>query len=193
MHPWMPAPDVAVTYSAHVEAPPEVACAALRTADVTRPWVVRGLLVLRALPLLLTGRVPRAPEPPPYPHWSFGGLPFALLEDDAPRLVALGLQGRFWQLDGGLADTPPEGFRAPVPDGLARVLWTFTVTAEGAGSRVATTTYVACGGAATRRRFLRYWRLVGPFSGLIRRLMLREVTREAARLAGAGRGTGPRE
>lgn len=191
--PWMPTPDVAVTHARRVEAAPTDVFVALRTADVTRPWPVRALLVLRALPILLTGRVPAPPPPPPYPHWRVGGLPFALLEDDAPRHLAIGLQGRFWQLDGGLLATPPEGFRAPVPQGVARVLWTFHAVPEGSGTHLHTTTFVACGDPATRRRFLRYWRVVGPFSGLIRRLMLAEVAREARRLAATGRQTPPAE
>lgn len=45
--------------------------------------------------------------------------------------------------------------------------------------RGATETRVQCLDTASRRSFRRYWRVVGPFSGLIRWVMLRAV-REAA-------------
>jgi hypothetical protein len=42
---------------------------------------------------------------------------------------------------------------------------------------LSTETRVACGDEGARRRFGRYWRVVAPFSGLIRGAMLREVER----------------
>src|SRR5215213_1917910 len=45
--------------------------------------------------------------------------------------------------------------------------------------RLATETRVRCTDPASRRSFLRYWTVVGPFSGLIRREMLRSIRRAA--------------
>jgi hypothetical protein len=36
---------------------------------------------------------------------------------------------------------------------------------------------VLCGDTASRRKFLAYWFFVGPFSALIRRVMLRTIRR----------------
>jgi hypothetical protein len=42
-----------------------------------------------------------------------------------------------------------------------------------------TETRIRCADAATRRHFRRYWRLVGPGSGLIRHAILGQVRRES--------------
>jgi hypothetical protein len=44
---------------------------------------------------------------------------------------------------------------------------------------LSTETRVACYGNAARRKFLLYWRVVEPFSGLIRWSLLRGVRRAA--------------
>ena len=53
-----------------------------------------------------------------------------------------------------------------------RVAAAFTVAADGGASRVATETRIAATDDTARRRFGRYWRLIGPFSSITRREML---------------------
>lgn len=48
------------------------------------------------------------------------------------------------------------------------------------GERLSTETRILAGDAAARRTFLRYWRVVGPFSALIRRRWLAEIAKSAA-------------
>jgi hypothetical protein len=60
---------------------------------------------------------------------------------------------------------------------MALALW---AEPAGDGSLLVTETRVAANDAAARRAFARYWRLVGPFSALIRRRWLRAAAREAA-------------
>jgi hypothetical protein len=60
-----------------------------------------------------------------------------------------------------------------------RVAMGFTFAPDGAGSRVATETRIAATDDAARRRFGRYWRVVGPFSGITRREMLAAIRRRA--------------
>jgi hypothetical protein len=60
-----------------------------------------------------------------------------------------------------------------------RVAAAFTVVPEGDGSRVGTETRIAATDDTARRRFGRYWRLVGPFSSITRREMLAAIRRRA--------------
>ena len=60
-----------------------------------------------------------------------------------------------------------------------RAATAFTVTPEGAGSRVRTETRIAATDDTARRRFGRYWRLIGPFSSITRREMLAAIRRRA--------------
>lgn len=53
----------------------------------------------------------------------------------------------------------------------------FTLVAESPGEEFVLG--VRCGDPATRRRFLRYWRLIRPGSGLIRGSLLRYIRRLA--------------
>jgi hypothetical protein len=55
--------------------------------------------------------------------------------------------------------------------------------ADGGAATVSTETRVLCTDPGSRRAFRRYWRIVRPFSGLIRIEMLRSIRREAERTA----------
>jgi len=108
-----------------------------------------------------------------------------MLAEDPPHGLVLGLTGRFWTPSGGLTPTDPSTFRDQVPEGLARAAWSFHLAEYGDGTTLTTETRVLCGGDAARRAFRAYWRLIRPFSGLIRVAILGRVKRRAE--AGAGR------
>ena len=65
--------------------------------------------------------------------------------------------------------------------GTARAAFNFLIVAEGGGVKVSTETRIACADDGARRRFGPYWFFVRPFSGLIRRIWLREIRRQAVR------------
>ena len=68
---------------------------------------------------------------------------------------------------------------APAPL-IDELMWDFRVMPEpGAGTRLSTETRILCTDAASRRSVRRYWRVIRPFSGLIRIVLLRAVAREA--------------
>jgi hypothetical protein len=105
---------------------------------------------------------------------------FAVLAEDPPREVVLGVVGAFWRLRGEMRHVDAESFRGPQPAGTARAAWNFHLAerADG-GCELSTETRVQCADAGSRRRFRLYWIVVRPGSGLIRRLMLRSVRRAA--------------
>ena len=107
---------------------------------------------------------------------------FVLVGDDPPREVVLGAVGAFWRLRGAMLRVDPGTFRQPPPVGAARAAWNFHVAERGGSSCVLSTeTRVHCADEPTRRRFKRYWTVVGPWSGLIRIVMLRSIRRAAER------------
>jgi membrane protein implicated in regulation of membrane protease activity len=77
--------------------------------------------------------------------------------------IVLSLGGRFWRVRGG-GDEPP-----------ATAVIDFRVD----GGRLTTETRVHVDDPASRRRFARYWRVIRPFSGLTRMLVLRAAKRRA--------------
>ena len=82
--------------------------------------------------------------------------------EDEPGHLAVTLQGQFWRLHG----------RGPEPPATA------TLRFDAADGVLATETRVQVP-AASRARFVRYWRIVRPFSGLIRSQILQAAKRRA--------------
>jgi hypothetical protein len=78
--------------------------------------------------------------------------------------IVLSLGGRFWRVRGGRSHEPP-----------ATAVIDFRVD----GGRLSTETRVHVEDPRSRRRFARYWRLIRPFSGLTRILVLRAAKRRA--------------
>ncbi|MGH9195501.1 MAG: hypothetical protein ACRD1T_07160, partial [Acidimicrobiia bacterium] len=107
---------------------------------------------------------------------------FVMVEEKAPLEFVMGAVGKFWRPDSGMVRIAPDEFRDFEAPGYAKGIVTFTVEErDRTRSLLATETRVACTCPAARRKFLLYWRAIGPFSGLIRRLMLKEVKRAAER------------
>lgn len=108
-----------------------------------------------------------------------GELPGVVLEDVPEEGIVLGLTGQFWRLLGGASGvtrptTLNEFLAYDRPDACKAVI-DFRV-----GERaLSTETRVHVSDPASRRKFRRYWRVIRPFSGLIRILLLRAAKRRA--------------
>jgi hypothetical protein len=108
---------------------------------------------------------------------------FAVLAEEPGRELVLGIAGRFWAIRerANLLRTPDEAaFRAFREPGCAKAAMNFRVEDAGDGTtRLSTETRVRCLDRGARRNFALYWMAIGPFSGLIRRVMLRGIARAA--------------
>ncbi len=135
--------------------------------------LVRVLLQVRELPARLLRDPARQGRP------LFGLHEFTLLHRDEHSL-ALGLAGRFWRRDFGLASiADADGFRAFAEPGVPKLLLTFQAQANAGGSLLCTETRVHCPDLASRLRFWPYWLAIRLASGLIRRQMLAAIERAA--------------
>ncbi len=165
---YAPEYDVASRHHVDVRATPEVVYDAARRLDLSRSGLIRTLFRLRGLPtrrLNLEG---------------FLKMGFVLLDEKPQQELLLGLIGRFWTPTGHLQRFEPAAFRPFDQPGFAKATWTFYIDPQPDGIvRLSTETRVQCTDAASLRRFRRYWRIVGPFSGLIRKEMLRVIKQEA--------------
>jgi hypothetical protein len=183
-----------------VDAPPERTYQAVEEVDLARSPVVLALLFVRGIPHLFTGAVkPKrrltlddilasgfvvlAEEP------CRGDGGFADRRRRSPSMqgrptdtyeLLLGVVGRFWRPGSGVRRIEASEFTAFAEPGYAKAVWNFLVVERaGGGSTVSTETRVASTDADARRNFGWYWRLIGPFSALIRRIVLGQIKREA--------------
>ena len=97
------------------------------------------------------------------------------------RKLVIGVAGRFWRPDGGrcleLTAKDFAGFSRP---GQAKAAWNFKLRANSPDSTfLSTETRIKCFGPAALWKFRVYWSLVGPFSGLMRKAILKQVKSEA--------------
>jgi hypothetical protein len=159
--------DVGSEHTIEVHAPPAVVYEKVRTFDMGRSWGIRQLFRLRGLPrdaLTMNG---------------LQGIRFALLADIPPRELVLGLIGRFWTPSGRLKRTNLDDFIRFGEPGYAKAVWSFELREVGEKVILSTHTRVLCLDETSRRRFKRYWRVISPFSGWIRRRVLQLIKAES--------------
>ena len=186
----LPHPDVVERHSRLVRATPARADAAVRALTLREVPLVAVLTAVRSLPDL-PGRRRRSPS-------SGAGRPlleqavaagFTVLDDVPGEQVVLGLIAQMWR-PGGQVVRPAgrTGFLEFAEPGFAKAAMVVQVTPQDGGTRVDTETRVRATDPGARRAFARYWLLIGPFSGLIRHLLLRGI---AARAEAPAAGTAP--
>ena len=162
-----------------IHAPVGTAYAAVRALDLNDSPIIRWLFALRELPALLFSRHKRAERR----DLTLDGLMkdgFILLGERPQQELLLGAVGRFWTPSGDPQRLDIEGFRSFERPGYAKVAWNFSVSEHADDiTRLATETRTYCLDAGSRRRFRVYWLFIGPFSGLIRKEILRTIKRKA--------------
>jgi hypothetical protein len=108
-------------------------------------------------------------------------LGWTLLGESPGVELVLGQVGRPWKGDPNLdrAPTTPEEFSGFAEPGFAKIVTSLRVDPYGHDSSILTLeTRVATTDDRSRRRFRRYWLLIGPFSSLVRRAALRLLSTE---------------
>ena len=117
---------------------------------------------------------------------------FRLLAEDDGRELVLGFIGRWWDRGYGRVAWRGEEFTGFVRPGYALGTWGFTVLPYAANSCILVTDVrVRCTDEDARRKFNRYWTLVGRFVAAMGRPVLRLVRDEAERVSGRAPAEGP--
>ena len=150
---YLPTYDFVTRHEVALEADPARADRALRELTFKEVPLVRGLLFARGLGAR-KGRETVLDTMVPRAR---------VLEDVPGEGIVLTLSGQFWRLRGRGEEEPA----IAVIDFRARP------------GRLTTETRVHVPDPGSRKKFARYWRVVRPFSGLIRVLVLRAARRRA--------------
>jgi len=177
----MPACDSVIAEHIVVAAGPATTFAAASALDllsVHSPLLDLSMWI-RGLPARLSGKaVPRRPKLVIGPDMGLPGWTF--LGRRHNRELVFGAVGRFWQpaiewRDVSAADF--DGFGEP---GWGKIVASISVRPYGASATLLT---YECRTVTTdpesRRRFLRYWRLIRPFVGHVLRVVLRQIAADA--------------
>lgn len=147
-----------------VNASPERVFAAVRQVTLAEMGVFRVLAWLRGI------RVPVD-----RPVLEVASTTWSVLADEPGRELVLGAVGQPWRLRGG--NNPGGDFATFNRSGYAKMAINWRLE----GTTLSTETRVLATDAAARRKFRRYWLVIRPFSGLIRRVWLRAIRRRAER------------
>jgi hypothetical protein len=173
-----------------VTANPEAAFRAVRELDFNRLAFARWLFALRTLPERLRGGIPPA-KTARLEQITAPGSGFHLLAE-LDREIVVGSVGRFWEPRIQFADVAPEGFVDFDAPGWGKLAWSIAVVPRrGGGAWITFDLRVDATSDAAWTRFSRYWLLIGRFSRLMRRALLRLFRRELGAAPDAGTRTLP--
>ncbi len=168
---FLPKYDFVETHEIAIRASAETVFNAVDEVDLSESWIVRGLIFLRGLP----SEHLRLRE--------LRGSNFEILGTRKNEELLIGLAGKFWTLGGNLQKVNADNFREFDKKGFAKAVWNFSVDAEGNKTRLKTETRIRCLDDESRRSFGFYWTFIQPFSGLIRKEMLKIVKQKAEMIA----------
>lgn len=163
--------------------------AATRRADFIRAWrgsaAVRVLFAVRGMGERAVSLIARREyrEPPPPESMRLADMPthgdWVLLGEDPPNEIAFGVIGRFWAGETVWAEIDATDFEAFTEPGFGKIACNFSLRPYGA-DRVLVT--YECRTLATdetaRRGFMRYWRPLSPFIGVVMRSQLQVIEAE---------------
>ena len=154
-----------------VEAAPEVALAAAREVSLADMPLARLLMRIRGMRTLALG--------PLWEQLLAGG--FVALGETPGHEVLAGTIGQMWKLSGGHAPKVANlaEFSAFNQPGYAKAAMNLAVHYVNGRCELVTETRVLATDAAARRAFSRYWLVIRPGSGIIRRVWLRAAKKRA--------------
>jgi hypothetical protein len=168
---FLPEYDFSEKHETTVRASAETVYAALNSTDFSGSWVIWSLLSLRGLGY-------KSPKTLTLRDMTKDG--FAILGEQQNKEILLGLAGKFWTPTGCMQTVNAENFREFQTKGFAKAVWNFSLTETAREeSCLRTETRVRCLDEKSLASFRFYWRFIQPFSGLIRKEMLRLIKQKA--------------
>jgi hypothetical protein len=161
----MPVYDLMIRQERVIAAPQRRVWQAARAMTIRKLLHVRALLWIREFGSRLRG------------------LPletFPVVAEKEGTEVVMAICGKFWAITGNIVDVPVEAIPLYRAQGYAKAYWNFHLESIGVGqTRIVSETRVQVYGKRELKLFNLYWRVVGPFTGWIRREILRAIERES--------------
>jgi hypothetical protein len=171
------------TYEIRIHASTSVVYQCLLLSDFNDLRLVRLLMTVRS------GRRPARNRVAGDLRQRLQGTGFVILGEVPDEELVMGVAGQFWRPDGGRCrDLTADDFAGFSRPGYARAALNFKLRSDSVeDSILSTQTRIKCFGRAALWKFRLYWSLVGPFSGLIRKAILKQVKIESESKAAGSR------
>jgi hypothetical protein len=166
---FLPEYDFSETHNIEIEATATNVFRVLNEVDLCESAIVRWLFRLRGMP---TKRVTLR---------ELRKTHFEMLGESENRELLLGLAGKFWTPTGNLQKIDSNNFRQFREKGFAKAVWNFSLDETKGETLLTTETRIKCTDAESRRKFGFYWTFIQPFSGIVRKEMLKLVKQKAER------------
>lgn len=182
---WLPEYDATAVRAILIEAPAEVVYDAILKLDLSRcSKIVDILNWLRILPERLSHLLHREPmgEAPDQLTWEdiLRDTPWIGLSQDPGRELVIGAVGKFWRPVIDWVEVDPAEFADFDEPGFARLAVAFTLRPQTDDRTLLTYESRTWGtDQEASRKFLRYWKVIGPFAGLMMRQALDVIKADA--------------
>jgi hypothetical protein len=174
---FLPKPRLREVDSVDVGVPLDEAYEAIERLDLGDLPIARALFAARAIPDRLAGRA-SAPSDLRLTSIVASTHGFRLLSAEAGHGVVVGAIGRVWEPSIPFMDVPSDAYAAFAEPGWAKVAWELRADAiTPATSRITMEVRVTTTDDASWPRFQHYFAVIGPFSRLMRKMMLGAVGR----------------
>ena len=182
---FMPEYDVAERHHVRIAAPPDVVLSAAVDADLRQSIVIRGIIKAREW---LLGTTPDTTARPKGLLAEMQSIGWRVLAEKPGREIVVGAVTQPWMANVVFRGLDPDEFRAFHEPGYAKIIWTLRADPIGASASVfRTETRVATTDVTARKKFRRYWARFSQGILLIRRVILRNLKKEAERRARVAR------
>lgn len=177
---FIPTYDVVERHRIRVAAPAEITMAAAREQGLLHVPLIRAIFRARELAM---GATPGGPQPRGLLA-AMQALGWGVLAEVPGREIVVGAITKPWEADVTFQALPPAAFAAFAQPGFVKIVWTLRADPlDRETSIFRTETRAVATGAEARARFRAYWAFASPGIGLIRRLSLPPLKREAERRA----------
>jgi hypothetical protein len=164
---FMPRYDFCETHDIKIRAKADNVYRVLNEVDLCESPIIRLLFRVRGMP---AGKTTLR---------ELRKMCFEILGENENHEMVLGLTGKFWKINGDLRQINSENFQEFNEKGFAKAAWNFSLDEAGGATLLKTETRVQCLDEKSRKDFGFYWTLIQPFSGWIRKEMLKTIKKHA--------------
>ena len=169
---YLPVYDFNEKHGILIQQPPEKIYGYVDDLDFSESLAIRLLFFLRGMSRTMMNKQ------------GFTHGKFVEIEQIVNREIIIGLIGQFWKPSGNLQNFKPHEFTAFNKTGFLKSTWNFELIPQGPATTLLTTeTRIQCLGPEARKKFSRYWFFIQPFSGLIRKEILKAIKKKAEKIS----------